>query len=122
MLMRMGSRPNSSSVFSRATHVACALVVISYILFNVLDLDGSDLPKLLATTERVAIVAEASCDTSLDDFSNDPETWSDIALVPADSSELSARAHGVEISLPSPVGIARSHGWCVGLARNSLPD
>lgn len=51
----------------RATYLVCALLVFSYILFEVLDLDGSNLKHSVferAALERAPIVAEAADDTS----------------------------------------------------------
>ena len=41
------SWPIHSSIVSRSIHVLSVLLVFSYILFDVLDLDGSNFPRLL---------------------------------------------------------------------------
>jgi hypothetical protein len=53
----------------RVSYLVCTLLVFSYILFEVLDLDGSNFPLKQFVFERVAlervpIVAEAAGDTS----------------------------------------------------------
>ena len=56
-LMLSGSRPIHSSRVWRATYIVSTVLVFSYIFFDVLDLDGSNFPKLFAPVERNTIVA-----------------------------------------------------------------
>jgi len=122
MLMLSGRRPFHSSIFWRATHVLCTLLVFSYILFDVLDLDGSNFSRLLATVERAAIVAEVPDAIPLNYFLEKSESWGDTSLLFTDPSGLYARLYWTALSRASPLGATRSHGYRVGLARNSLPD
>ena len=110
------------STFWRVTHVVCALLVFSDILFDVLDLDGSNFSRLLATVERAAIVAEVPDSIPLNYSPKKSESWGDISLLFTDQSGLYARPHWVELLRASTLGTTRSHGYRVGLARNSLPD
>jgi hypothetical protein len=122
MSMWWGRRLFHSSIFRRVTHVVCALLVFSYILFDVLDLDGSNFSRLLAPVERTAIVAEVPDAIPLNYSPEKYESWGDTSLLFTDQSGLYARLYWTEFSGASPLGTARSHGYRVGLARNSLPD
>jgi hypothetical protein len=122
MSMLSGHRPFHSSIFWRVTHVVCALLVFSYILFDVLDLDGSNFSRLLATVERAAIVAEVPDAIPLNYSPEKSEIWGDTSVLFTDQSGRCARLCWIELSRASPLGTARSHGYRVGLARNSLPD
>jgi len=51
-------RLNRSSPFGRAIYIVCMVVVFCYILFDVLDLDGSDFPRPGAPVERNVVIAE----------------------------------------------------------------
>jgi hypothetical protein len=51
-------RFNRSSPFGRAIYTVCMVVVFCYILFDVLDLDGSDFPRPGAPVERNVVIAE----------------------------------------------------------------
>src|SRR5207244_12493003 len=51
-------RSNHSSTFWRTIYIVSMFVVFSYILFDVLDLDGSDFPRPRAPGERNVVVAE----------------------------------------------------------------
>jgi hypothetical protein len=122
MLMLSGCRPFHSSIFWRATHVLCTLLVFCYILFDVLDLDGSNFSRLLATVERAAIVAEVPDAIPLNYSPEKSESWGDNSLLFTDQSGLCAQLYRKELLRASPLGATRSHGYRVGLARNSLPD
>jgi hypothetical protein len=122
MVMLSGRRPFHSSIFWRATHVVCVLLVFSYILFDVLDLDGSNFSRLLAAVERAAIVAEVPDAIPLNYSPEKSESWGHTSILFTDQSGLCARLYWAELLRASPLGAPRSHGYRVGLARNSLPD
>ena len=122
MLMLSGRHPFHSSIFWRATHIVCVLLVFSYILFDVLDLDGSNFSRLLAAVERTAIVAEVPDAIPLNYSAEKSESWGDTSLLSTEQSGLYARLCWTELLRASRLGTARSHGYRVGLARNSLPD
>jgi hypothetical protein len=122
MLMLSDHRPFHSSIFLRVTRVVCALLVFSYILFDVLDLDGSNFSRLLAPVERAAIVAEVPDAIPLNYSPEKSESWGDTSLLFTDPLGLYARLYWTVLSRASPLGATRSHGYRVGLARNSLPD
>src|SRR5215831_20009527 len=111
MLMLSGHRPFHSSIFWRVTHVVCALLVFSYILFDVLDLDGSNFSRLLATVERAAIVAEVPDAIPLKYAPEKSEFWGDTSLLFTDQSGLYVRRYCAELLRASAFGTARSHGY-----------
>jgi hypothetical protein len=115
-------RPFHSSICWRATHIVCVLLVFSYILFDVLDLDGSNFPKLLIRVERAVVVAVVPSSTQLNYSSDESELCGDMSLLFADRSAVYSRPPGAEALSSSPLGTARSHRYRVGLARNALPD
>ena len=122
MLMLSDHRAFHLSTFWRVTHVVCALLVFSYILFDVLDLDGSNFSRLRATVERTAIVAEVPDAIPLNCALEKSKSWGDTSLLFTDQSGLYARPYWAALLRASALGTARSHGYRVGLARNSLPD
>jgi hypothetical protein len=122
MSMLSDHRAFHLSTFWRVTHVVCALLMFSYILFDVLDLDGSNFSRLRATVERTAIVAEVPDAIPLNYSPEKSESWGDTSLLSTEQSGLYARLCWTELLRASRLGAARSHGYRVGLARNSLPD
>jgi hypothetical protein len=122
MSMLSDHRAFHLSTFWRVTHVVCALLMFSYILFDVLDLDGSNFSRLRATVERTAIVAEVPDAITLNYSPEKSESRGDTALLFLDQAGSCTRPYWAELLRASPLGAARFHGYRVGLARNSLPD
>ena len=110
------------STFWRITHVVCALLVFSYIFFDVLDLDGSNFSRLRATVERAVSVAEVPDAVPLNYSPEKSESWGNTSLFFPDQSGSYTRPCWSELLRASTLGTARSHGYRVGLARNSLSD
>ena len=54
-----------SSKFWLTVYIFCSLMVISYILFNVLDLDGSNLCKFSGSAEKTSIVVVVPLETEI---------------------------------------------------------
>jgi hypothetical protein len=120
--MPSGSEPIHSSRVSRAIYLVSALLVFFNILFDVLDLDGSNLLRLLAPTKKTITVAVVPSGTEIDYSFDYWELRDGIALLFADRSELNLRPPQAEVLISSALGRARFHKYRVGLARNSLPD
>jgi|RhiMetdeSRZDD1v2_1073273.scaffolds.fasta_scaffold878719_2 hypothetical protein len=120
--MPSGLGPLHSSRVSRAIYVLSILLVFSYIFFDVLDLDGSDFPRLFTPVERTIIVAVVPSATQFNYSPEHSELRDDIDLLYVDRSGLYARPQWAKLLRASPLGPPRSHGYRVGLARNSLPD
>jgi hypothetical protein len=119
--MPSGLEPIHSSRVSRAIYVVSILLVFSYILFDVLDLDGSNIHRLPAPAKRTVIVAVVPSGTQINSF-EDSELRNDFTLLVADRSGLDVRPSRAKGLSSSALGTARSHGYRVGLARNSLLD
>ena len=120
--MTLGLGPIHSSRVWRAIYVVSILLVFSYIFFDVLDLDGSDFPRLFTPVERAIAVAVVPSGTQLNYSSEQSELCGAISLLFADRLAEYNRKPWAELLKASPLGTARSHGYRVGLARNSLPD
>ena len=103
----------------RAIYVVCTLLVFSYILFDVLDLDGSDLPSR-HPLERTVIVAEVAKDTEHVYSLDRSEFWMDLLLLAVSGEAASVRLTRVLIF--SPLDSARSRGYRVALPRSSTID
>ena len=120
--MLSDSGPIHSSRVWRAIYVVSMLLVFSYILFDVLDLDGSNIHRLPAPAKRTVIVAVVPSGTQINYSSEQSELRGDNSLLFADRSAECSRPPWAELLRASLLGTARSHGYRVGLARNSLPD
>ena len=120
--MPSGLGPIHSSRVSRTIYILSVLLVFSYIFFDVLDFDGSNFPRPFTPVERTIIVAVVPSGAELNDSSKQSELCDDLALLLANHGGLHGRSQCAELLRVSPVVTVRSHGYRVGLARNSLPD
>jgi hypothetical protein len=98
------------------------LMVISYILFSVLDLDGSDLPKVFNPVQATIIEAVMPTEARLDFSPEKFQHQGDDPFFFADGSREYSRPRSPELSKMSPLRQTRIHGYRIGLARNFLPD
>ena len=89
--MPSSSWPIHSSIVSRSIHVLSVFLVFSYILFDLLDLDGSSIHRLPAPAKRTAIVAVVPSGTQINSF-EDAELRDDFTLLVADRSGLDVPA------------------------------
>jgi len=103
-------------------HIVCTLVVSSYIFFDVLDLDGSNFPRLFSPVQKAIIVAVVSSEAEL---FNSPKLLAprDSTLIPIiDQAGKFTSTPQARLLIVSSLHSARAHGYKVSLARNSLPD
>jgi hypothetical protein len=110
------------STLWRIADVACAVLVVFYILFDVLDLDGSDFSKVFNSVHQPKLDAVVSAETELDVSAKQfvPVSAS-ASLLATDAGENAQlrRFENVQFSL---LRSARAHGYRQGLARNSPFD
>ncbi len=112
----------STSGLRQAIYVACALVVISYILFDVLDLDGSNFPSVLAPVEKALIITELPSDVKSNHSFESVGPLGDVSVLSAGNSSGYSQLQRGGIQKFSPLDSARDHGYRVGLGRDSLAD
>jgi hypothetical protein len=94
--------------------------VFSYIFFDVLDIDGSNFCRLLTSTNRLILIAEAASSLELYDPSETTAPPSRVSPFIADPFE--ERNQPLCQTKASGLDLARSHGYRVGLPRDSLAD
>ncbi len=113
--------PHSHSApVRRAVYIVCLFFVFSYIAFDLLDVDGSKLYSV-SPPQRYSILALVSSDVEIPyrfaDSGGRAPGGENIRLTDDESSR--PPAHFTALSLFS---LARTHGYKVTLARNSLSD
>ena len=84
--MPSSSWPIHSSIVSRSIYVLSVFLVFSYIFFDVLDIDGSNFPRLFTPVERAITVAVVPSGTELNCSSEQSELYRDISVLFADRS------------------------------------
>ncbi len=111
-----------SSGLRRTVHSLAILLAFSYILFDVLDLDGSNFARLLTPTERSKAVAEASTPAELVPAPEAVSPWDEIPRASIERlRQFKLARQWTPISL-SPIALSRVHGYHVGLPRDAVPD
>jgi len=104
--------------------MVCLVLVFSYILFDVLDIDGSDTPLPRAPAERSVIVAEVPQDTdhACQSIWVEPCCDHDHSSLFAVQSSDAMQLQRTEVHTRSPLDLARARGFLLGLPRASLAD
>lgn len=110
------------SIYERALHILCALVIVSYILFDVLDVDGSNFAKFLKPAHKTLIGVFIPAEAEFD-FAAKRNSLSLGVAVLAFAALVEDCALPRIAALPLSALIkSRAHGSLLALARNSLPD
>lgn len=102
-------------------HAVFTVFVVAYVLFDVLDLDGSNLSSLLTPTERAVISAETPAEAEAPHRPERANSW-DAALAPRSPTAIWSPSHSLDKLPFSPLISARAHGYHVGLPRDAVPD
>ncbi|HUK41760.1 MAG TPA: hypothetical protein VLX11_11965 [Candidatus Acidoferrales bacterium] len=106
----------------RITYIVCAVLVCSYIFFDVLDLDGSDFPLKQHPLERTAIVAEVAKDTVHAYSLEKPEFSVNLPVLSQSLAGEATRARLMRVVAFAPLDSARTRGYRVALPRSSPSD
>ena len=107
--------------FRRIFHAVCMVFVLSYILFEVLDLDGSRLPTAMVPVEQAAIAAEPPALVEPGHRPDRARSW-DESIVIDNGLHAVALPDGFQIPLFSRLDSARTHRYRVGLPRDAIID
>ena len=109
------------SIIERALYILCALVIVSYILFDVLDIDGSNFAKFLKPSHKTLVSVVIPVETEFDFASKRNSLSLGAVLAFAALVENCPLARIAALPL-SALLKSRAHGSLLALARNSLPD
>jgi len=102
-------------------HAVCMVFVLSYVFFDVLDLDGSNLSALATRSDRAMIAAETPADGESPHRPARADLWNTVITAPHASALLN-HPQSAEPVASSPLNSARAHGYRVGLPRDEVPD
>jgi hypothetical protein len=106
---------------SLAIYVACLALVVSFILFEVLDIDGSDFPGHASASATVVRLADPPHDIKRAYLRGLGDGWTDSGLLFWQSSDHAVRFPAA-VAPPAPPGPARAHAYRPALARASIAD
>ncbi len=106
---------------SLAVYVACVALVFSFILFEVLDIDGSDFPTLPSASSTAIRLADPSHDIKRAHLRALADGWLDCWQLFTRSADQSVRLP-LKVVPPVAISPARAHAYRPTLARASLAD
>ena len=115
-------RRNHISIFRRVIYIACAVIVFSYIFFDVLDLDGSNFPLPLSPVKSSAIVSDVQKDIKRSYLSGLTELWEPLSALPVDGQTDLVPPDPAKKPGPSGLDSSRGRGYRVALPRSSIED
>ena len=102
-------------------HAFCMVFVLSYVFFDVLDLDGSNLSAFATRTDRAVIAAETPANAESPHRPARADLWNTVVTAPH-AAALLDHPRSIEPVPSSPFNSARAHGYHVGLPRDAVPD
>ena len=105
-----------------ATYVVCIGLVCSFILFEVLDIDGSDFPTPPSTVATPIKLAESSHEIKRALLGGPPIVWSVVAVVVILLESARIRRPGARPRVLSQPGPRGRRGLRMALPRASLAD
>lgn len=106
----------------RAMYIVCLCFVFSYIAFDVLDLDGSNLPSYLTAVQHSSILAVVPSEAEIPYSSDRGEHGRTMAALAAHTLTEYTRLQMTRFAESSLFASPRAHGYRIGLARDDLPD
>jgi hypothetical protein len=107
---------------SRVTYIICTVFMLFYILFDVLDLDGSDFPTTRAPIERNVVMVEVPKVTVNAYLPDTPDIWVNLSILLPTGLEKSLRHFILQMPRLLLLNTPRAHGYRIALPRSSTPD
>jgi hypothetical protein len=114
-------RSLNSSFFGRALSIICVMMVVSYILFEVLDLDGSNFSPR-HPIENTAIVSEAEANVVRPYLARFAEPWPDIFSCLPTNEIAYVHPHLIRPPVVPSFHLLQRFGYRIALPRSSIPD
>jgi hypothetical protein len=106
---------------SRVVYVICTAFIVLYILFDVLDLDGSNFPTMRAPVHRTVVIVEVPKVGENVYLPNTTDLWVNVALLPTES-EYAIHLAALHLWIPLLPDAARGRGYRIALPRSSPSD
>jgi hypothetical protein len=105
----------------RTIHAIFMVFIIAYILFDVLDLDGSEWPSVTHPIEKSFVAAEPTIQVESAHRPDRSGLWDEIVAI-ENGLHAAVLPHTFQIPLFSQLDSARMHHYRVGLPRDAIPD
>jgi hypothetical protein len=109
------------STLSRVVYIICTAFIVLYILFDVLDLDGSNFLTTRAPVNRTVVIVEVPKVGENVYLPDTTDLWINLAVLPTEAKYV---IHLVALSVRIPLlpDAARARGYRIALPRSSPSD
>ena len=108
------------STLGRVVYIICTAFIVCYILFDVLDLDGSNFPTTRAPVDRTVVMVEVPKFTV--NVADMTDVWVNVTALLLAEPEKTVRREALEVPRPLALNTARFRGYRVALPRSSISD
>ena len=109
------------SIQSRVVYIICTAFIVLYILFDVLDLDGSNFSTTRAPVHRTVVIVEVPKVGENVYLPNTTDLWVNVASLLAES-EYAIHLAALDLWIPLLPDAARGRGYRIALPRSSPSD
>jgi hypothetical protein len=109
------------STLSRVVYVICTAFIVLYILFDVLDLDGSNFLTTRAPVNRTVVIVEVPKVGENVYLPDTTDLWINLAVLPTEAKYV-IHLVALSVRIPSLPDAARARGYRIALPRSSPSD
>jgi hypothetical protein len=109
------------STLSRVVYIICTAFIVLYILFDVLDLDGSNFPTTRAPVHRTVVIVEVPKVGENIYLPDTTDLWMNLAALPTEAKYV-IHLVALSVRIPSLPDAARARGYRIALPRSSPSD
>jgi len=115
-------RLSRSSTLGRVLYIICTVIVLSYVFFDVLDLDGSDFPKPLNPAKTYVVTPNVLNVTERFHVTKWVKLWTDLSPCSTSWGDDWKVLRRIDGPRPSTLNSARARGYRRALPRSSVSD
>ena len=115
-------RSFSLSLLGRIVSIVCVTLVLSYIFFEVLDLDGSNFRTHRDPVQITAIVQEVETDVTRSQLAHRAKPWIEVSFFLLAKPVQSVHRFSTEESVLPIFYLLHHCGYRTALPRSSIPD
>ena len=109
------------SALRAVVYTICTAFIVSYILFDVLDLDGSNFPTTRAPVHRTVVIVEVPKVGENIYLPDTTDLWMNLAALPTEAKYV-IQLVALSVRIPSLPDAARARGYRIALPRSSPSD
>jgi hypothetical protein len=109
------------SALRTVVYTICTAFIVFYILFDVLDLDGSNFPTTRAPVHRTVVIVEVPKVGENIYLPDTTDLWMNLTALPTEAKYV-IHLVALSVRIPSLPDAARARGYRIALPRSSPSD